>query len=456
MIHGSMVLVALALVWPSLAGAQDGSDAETPPFECDNNFGECGTPNMSGGGGGGGGSVLIANTDLGDTYQNADDFDDDGHEDPTDNCPRVRNREQIDSDGDGVGDACDNCLGVANGPQHDLDGDGVGDLCDEDRDGDGLGDGVDNCPAVPNPVFDGVQPDLDGDLAGDACDDDLDGDGLLDLEDACPMNPQIVAPEGDELALCFPDIDGDGVSEVDPLRADNCPFVVNVDQADLDGDGLGDACDPDGDGDGVINRVDNCPGMDNAAQVDLDRDGWGDTCDPQFCYTVFGDRDNCLDPEADFTVYTPNLIARTGESVRLRTFANRQNQAFRYTWSIESAPQGSRATVHNAVGAVADSSPWEYRYDAGAEARFLPDLPGMYTVRINAETVFEDQLTNEVHATSSWVATLMVEGEPVSVAAGDGGCSAVSSPASHTGSNSPWALGALALFGLMVRRRRIR
>ena len=44
-------------------------------YECDNNYGDCGTPNQSGGGGGGGGSVLIANTDLGDTYQNADDFD---------------------------------------------------------------------------------------------------------------------------------------------------------------------------------------------------------------------------------------------------------------------------------------------------------------------------------------------------------------------------------------------
>ena len=33
-----------------------------------------------GGGGGGGGAILINNTDLGDTYQRADDFDDDGIE----------------------------------------------------------------------------------------------------------------------------------------------------------------------------------------------------------------------------------------------------------------------------------------------------------------------------------------------------------------------------------------
>ena len=59
--------------------------AHAQGFECDNNFGECGTPEQSGGGGGGKGSVLIANTDLGDTYQHADDYDDDGIEDPSDN-----------------------------------------------------------------------------------------------------------------------------------------------------------------------------------------------------------------------------------------------------------------------------------------------------------------------------------------------------------------------------------
>ena len=66
-------------------------------YECDNNFGDCGTPNQSGGGGG---SVLIANTDLGDTYQYADDYDDDGIEDPSDNCLRIGNPDQLDRDAD--------------------------------------------------------------------------------------------------------------------------------------------------------------------------------------------------------------------------------------------------------------------------------------------------------------------------------------------------------------------
>ena len=63
------VLCFLVLLYSNISYSQN--------FECDNNFGDCGTPEQSGGGGGGGGSVLVTNTDLGDTYQHADDYDDD-------------------------------------------------------------------------------------------------------------------------------------------------------------------------------------------------------------------------------------------------------------------------------------------------------------------------------------------------------------------------------------------
>ena len=115
-------------------------------FECDNNFEECGTPDQSGGGGGGGGSILIANTDLGDSYQHADDFDDDGIEDPSDNCMRFPNPQQLDRDGDGVGDSCDNCLFIHNPYQENMDGDPLGDYCDDDMDGDTLLNSEDECP----------------------------------------------------------------------------------------------------------------------------------------------------------------------------------------------------------------------------------------------------------------------------------------------------------------------
>ncbi len=80
----------------------------------------------------------------------------------------------------------------------------------------------------------------------------------------------------------YGDRDRDGVDNSD----DNCPDVENADQADSDGDGLGDACDQvvvgptDGDGDGAADGDDNCPNVANADQADSDGDGIGDACEP--------------------------------------------------------------------------------------------------------------------------------------------------------------------------------
>lgn len=53
------------------------------------------------------------------------------------------------------------------------------------------------------------------------------------------------------------DSDGDGVDD----HVDNCPHAPNPDQADLDADGLGDACDTDPDGDFVSDTADACPSV---------------------------------------------------------------------------------------------------------------------------------------------------------------------------------------------------
>ena len=50
-------------------------------------------------------------------------------------------------------------------------------------------------------------------------------------------------------------LDGDGVPDI----VDNSPVVFNPDQADEDGDGVGDVSD-DSDHDGVWNPQDECPG----------------------------------------------------------------------------------------------------------------------------------------------------------------------------------------------------
>ncbi len=63
------------------------------------------------------------------------------------------------------------------------------------------------------------------------------------------------------------DVDLDTV----PNAVDNCPTVANANQANADGDALGDACDPDDDNDGIPDTTDNC---DTAAE---DFDGVQDT-----------------------------------------------------------------------------------------------------------------------------------------------------------------------------------
>jgi len=81
-----------------------------------------------------------------------------------------------------------------------------------------------------------------------------------------------------------PDADGDGF----PDAADSCPETANPDQADADGDGVGDACEvggpPDADRDGVPDATDVCPAVADPVQADGDADGVGDACDN--CPTV--------------------------------------------------------------------------------------------------------------------------------------------------------------------------
>lgn len=76
------------------------------------------------------------------------------------------------------------------------------------------------------------------------------------IDDCEPTGP-IIEPIGD-----WVDTDADTVENQD----DNCPFVVNLAQADGDSDGAGDVCD-------------NCLGLSNPEQLDLDEDGAGNACD---------------------------------------------------------------------------------------------------------------------------------------------------------------------------------
>jgi MYXO-CTERM domain-containing protein len=411
-----LVILVGGIVAPSTALGQAAGECST---------GFCGTPRDVGGtqcvGGvcecvGGecaGGSILINNTDMGETYSTSDDYDNDGLEDDLDNCPWVANTDQGDTDGDGIGDHCDNCPAIPNPEQGDLDGDGIGDACDVDMDGDAWPNEVDTCPKVPNPSQNVA-----------ACDPNAPGAG-----------------ESDE--------DGDGV----PDAIDNCPGHFNPDQGDVNVNGLGDACDADSDGDGIPNALDNCPLTTNPDQGDTDHDGRGDACDNSFCY-VYDPKAPCLDPSSSFAVgavaaalgQRPQLTGTadflTGEDIGLHLFANRRNAPVRYTWAIVERPDGSGATVEHSWGtSVYSGDTYEYRYHQNAFPTFTPDQPGTYQIKVVGELVFGDDQYAGGPARAEQVLTITVEGPSLA-----SGCS--------VGGSASGVAGLLLLLGLALLRRR--
>jgi len=427
-----MVKVIVALGCTLLATSL--AHADPAPGECSSGF--CGTPNDEGGGGCGcgGGSILVNNTDFGITYSTSDDYDADGFEDDSDNCPFIANRDQANDDGDVRGNACDNAPQLANDDQKDTDGDGIGDVVDDDDDGDNIPDSRDNCAAVRNVS----QLNTDGDALGDACDADIDNDGALNKDDKCPLRADIQSGDA-----CDADADADHI----PDSRDNCLEAANQDQLDLDADGLGDACDFDVDGDGVLNSVDSCARLANAGpagQADADHDGAGDMCDPNgFCLVAAKNPSaDCLDPASAFQVTAgPSVNADTGGETYLALYANRQNVAIRYTFTITERPPNSVSVISNPRGTAQTSEAYEYRFDDTHRPKFTPDVAGTYTITVNAELVSNDDKFPSFTTATSF-ATVKVEGDPKVK-----GCSSTS--------GTPLAFAALGLLlvARYVRRR---
>ena len=103
---------------------------------------------------------------------------------------------------------------------------------------------------------------------------DTDGDGIGDVADPDDNNNGILdVDEGSTPAPTATDTDGDGILDSAP---DNCINDFNPSQTNSDVDADGDACDTDDDNDGTLDTADAFP-LDAGESIDTDSDGLGNT-----------------------------------------------------------------------------------------------------------------------------------------------------------------------------------
>ncbi len=154
------------------------------------------------------------------------------------------------------------------------------------------------------------------------------------------------------------DADNDGLGDPgspgNTCAEDNCPDVFNPNQSDTDGDGIGDLCDPDIDGDGINNESDNCPYYSSADQSDNDSDGVGNVCD------------NCLT--------TPNPLQRDQNEDGVGDLCDGNVWIYPYPHTIPDAPLESN--FEYTFEGVGGTPPYTWTLNGG-------DLP--YGVQLDSE-----------------------------------------------------------------------
>ncbi|MGB3801988.1 MAG: PKD domain-containing protein, partial [Lewinella sp.] len=253
---------------------------------------------------------------------------------------------------------------------------------------------------------------------------DQDNDGVADADDNCPTvyNPT------QERTTYYADFDGDGLGDPNNMIAaceapanyvsvagDNCISVANPLQLDSDGDGFGDACDPDDDNDGVPDgndcapldpsvqtavlyyrdvdgdgigvagdsklacaqpagyvRIagDNCPNTFNPGQEDSDNDNVGDACDrPVSTRTEFWLEAECAIVGSQW-VKGQNALASQGTFVfapnsRSMTIAPPDQPANQLRFVVENAAAGTYYLFGRILAADSDSDSFWVRVNDG-------------------------------------------------------------------------------------------
>lgn len=129
------------------------------------------------------------------------------------------------------------------------------------------GDAGPDLPTMDLPR-DAGPPDGNADLRADgpAADGSPDGPGdgpLPDTQVPDVLSPDVLSPDVLSPDTAPPDRDNDGIADA----IDNCPDDPNTDQKDLDNDNIGDVCDPDIDGDLLLNADDPQPLLKNTVVV---------------------------------------------------------------------------------------------------------------------------------------------------------------------------------------------